>query len=408
MTQALQSTAALARWLSVRQGFKPLEQVLDEAPSMQGLFDACLARFDGEDLRVHALLADHGGDPGETAFRAEAFRRGLNECEGEVPGRLRAVVWVLAEREDRAEAFKRALMPFEDGHFLSKTLVGRGVLCTQTGEGAFHGRGGSVPTAAELCAALADPKSDPGEELAKSLEAGRERDAHMLRAEERRAARMLKPGPLPLVWVLIGLNSAAYLMQLYLASGLEAKQSLDPALADRATLLFMGANLREALRQPAELWRLLAHAFLHGGLWHLAMNMAALFSLGSVAERLAGPWRTLAVYLGAAVCGGVLSSLFLPPGTPSVGASGAILGLAGFLMAPRFRRDPRFPKALAQRLYLWLGRPVALTFALGLGLRLFDVPLAFDNAAHLGGLLFGFTLGYLWPSFLVRSALRRA
>ena len=142
---------------------------------------------------------------------------------------------------------------------------------------------------------------------------------------------------------------------------------------------------------------------LHGGVLHIAMNMVALFSLGSLVERLAGPWRMAGLYLAAALAAGFASALLNPPTQPSLGASGAILGLAGVLLAPRWRRDPRFPQGLALRLHQWLARSMAFLFGLGLLFALLDLPVQFDNAAHFGGLLCGFAIGYLWPSFLVRS-----
>lgn len=67
---------------------------------------------------------------------------------------------------------------------------------------------------------------------------------------------------------------------------------------------------------------------LHFGLAHLANNMIVLFWTGDRLERLIGKWRYLIIYVGAGLCGNLLS-LLVTQGkgtlTVSAGASGAIL-----------------------------------------------------------------------------------
>jgi rhomboid protease GluP len=272
--------------------------------------------------------------------------------------------------------------------------VGRGVLCLDDDSAAYAGRSPSRPAPEALLKALRDPHEDPGEDAAALAQLRRVRDERSLR-------RVLAPGPAPLTWGLIGLNVAVYLLQLHV-KGIFEGQGLESGQAANAAMLSLGANLHWGSRPGFQAWRLLAAAFLHGNEIHLAMNMTALYSLGRLTERLAGWWRTALFYLAAAVISSFVSELFLPMGTPSVGASGAILGLAGLLMAPRWRPAPGFPRVLALSLYQWLAKPMLFLFVLGFGLQLLDLPIQFDNMAHLGGLCFGFGLGYLFPSFLVR------
>jgi membrane associated rhomboid family serine protease len=78
-----------------------------------------------------------------------------------------------------------------------------------------------------------------------------------------------------------------------------------------------------------EWWRLLTAPFLHAGLWHLALNMFALWILGGLLEPLLGRWRFVTVYLVSALAGSVTSYAFSNPGIISVGASGAVFGLLG-------------------------------------------------------------------------------
>jgi rhomboid protease GluP len=390
----LESAQRLARRLTLEHDYVPLGRLLGPSGQLEGGFDALLARWEGRDLRVHALLGDLNGDPGAAGPRAEALRLALRSAESLVRGRIYAGVWVLCQDQARARQLSEALFGFEDGHFISKTLVGRGVLSLD-GVALWEGRAPAKPAPALMQSLAVDPASDPGEAaLAERLE----RMDH----DERAARRMLKPSPAPLTWALITLNVAAFVMQWMLASQGRLR-GLSPDAADVDAMMRLGANQGSLTLGQHEYWRVLASAFLHGGVLHIAMNMLALFSLGSLVERLAGPWRMAGLYLAAAVMAGFTSALLNPATQPSLGASGAILGLAGVLLAPRWRRDPRFPVGLALRLHQWLARSMVFLFGLGLAFALLDLPVQFDNAAHFGGLLCGFAIGYLWPSFLVRS-----
>jgi membrane associated rhomboid family serine protease len=399
---------ALGRHLVVRHGYTPLGRLLGPSAGLDGLFDAVLARFQGQDLWVQALLTDAGGDAAWAAHRAEALRSALGRAHSAVRGRVHAAVWMLCEGGPRAQALQAQLLDFEDGHFLSPVLVGRGVLGLD-GFCAYAGRAQPQPGAAELAGALAGPGLDPGEGAqALTLEA-RELD-------ERGARRLLRPAPSPVTWLLIAVNAGAFLVQLLLYQALQ-KQGLDgpgaqlgfnellflPGRAGMQDLLTLGANLAPLTVGEGQWWRLLASAFLHGGLLHIGVNMLALFRVGPLAERLMGPWRFLALYLASALAASALSAAMHPAGPASVGASGAIFGVVGVLMAPRWRRAPGFPQGLALRLHQWLFSAVILTFGLGLALGATDGPFIIDNAAHTGGLLCGFAIGYLWPSFLARS-----
>lgn len=78
-------------------------------------------------------------------------------------------------------------------------------------------------------------------------------------------------------------------------------------------------------------WRLIGYQFLHGGLFHIFVNMFGLYMLGSALERSWGSRKFVAFYLICGASGGILYSLlalvgFLPGG-PMVGASGAVLGV---------------------------------------------------------------------------------
>jgi rhomboid protease GluP len=163
----------------------------------------------------------------------------------------------------------------------------------------------------------------------------------------------------------------------------------------RRVFLRLGAVRGDLVLERGEVWRLVTAAYLHGGLLHLAMNLSALVQLAALCELVWGPARTLVVYHLAAIGGALLSCSSVL--RPSVGASGAILGLAGLLLgATWFAREPlrsNLRGALGQR----LAKGVLLTFALGLGLQLSGVPIV-DNAGHAGGLATGILLAAFFRS----------
>src|SRR5215475_8367870 len=78
-------------------------------------------------------------------------------------------------------------------------------------------------------------------------------------------------------------------------------------------------------------YRMLTAMYLHGGLLHIGFNMMALMNIGPAVEQVYGSARYFFCYTVCGFCGSVLSASFSE--NPSVGASGAILGLIGLLLA---------------------------------------------------------------------------
>ena len=162
---------------------------------------------------------------------------------------------------------------------------------------------------------------------------------------------------------------------------------------DTEVLVRFGAKVNE-LVADGEVWRLLTAMFLHIGLMHLAFNSYALFIEGIEVERLYGRARFLVVYLLAGLWGS-LFSFALGKGI-SAGASGAIFGLFGALIAYFVRHRDMFGAFGRQRLFSLLG-VVGVNLFLG-----FSNP-GIDNLAHLGGLLSGAVLGWgLAPDYTAR------
>src|SRR5450756_633095 len=91
-------------------------------------------------------------------------------------------------------------------------------------------------------------------------------------------------------------------------------------------------------------WRLLACVFIHGGLLHIAFNMWCLWNLGRLAESVYGHWTFAMVYLIAGLAAS-LTSVVWNPVILSVGASGAIFGIAGALIASFYLGEFALPRA---------------------------------------------------------------
>lgn len=90
-----------------------------------------------------------------------------------------------------------------------------------------------------------------------------------------------------------------------------------------------------------EYYRLLTSMFLHYGIFHLLLNMYALWIVGGALEPLLGRARFLALYLISGLGGGVATYLFAGVSTISAGASGAVFGLfaAFYILMRRLGRD---------------------------------------------------------------------
>jgi membrane associated rhomboid family serine protease len=141
-----------------------------------------------------------------------------------------------------------------------------------------------------------------------------------------------------------------------------------------------------SIRVPA-LWQFFTYMFLHGGFWHIFLNMFILWMFGSEIERYWGSRSFLKYYFITGVGAGLLSWLTaIHSSTPTIGASGAIYGI---LVA----YGMMFPN-----------RPVYLYFLLPIKAKHFVIFLVImelmasrgqassgiAHFAHLGGMLFGY------------------
>lgn len=138
-----------------------------------------------------------------------------------------------------------------------------------------------------------------------------------------------------------------------------------------------------------EWWRLLSCTFLHAGFLHIGINMMAFAQLGPPLERLFGRARYLLLYFAGGIAASATSACI--GGGPSVGASGAILALAGAIMSFVAIQSGSLRAAARDPIIRSLSFSIGLMLVLGIALSGSFVRL--DNAAHAGGFIFGLILG---------------
>src|SRR5258708_924101 len=139
-------------------------------------------------------------------------------------------------------------------------------------------------------------------------------------------------------------------------------------------------------------WRLITSCFVHGDFLHIAFNMWCLWSLGRLSERLFGRWQTAAIYLLTGV-GGALLSISYHPQVLSVGASGAIFGIGGAILAGLKFGNISISAGERRSIFSSLVFFVGFNLMLGFGnFNLFGSGTT-DNMAHLGGLFSGLIIG---------------
>ncbi len=185
-------------------------------------------------------------------------------------------------------------------------------------------------------------------------------------------------GNRPVTLVIFGINIAVFL-----GMALAGVSITDPTSQE---LLHWGANYGQ-WTLSGDWWRLVSSMFLHIGVIHIALNMWCLWSLGMLCESLYGPWTFAAVYLICGV-GGSLASIAWHPYGVSAGASGAIFGIAGALIASLKFGEFSLPRSLVSSQLSSLVGFLAYSLIFG------AISGRTDNAAHAGGLVTGLVLWF--------------
>ena len=131
---------------------------------------------------------------------------------------------------------------------------------------------------------------------------------------------------------------------------------------------------------------MVTYMFLHAGFLHILFNMFALVYIGQLLEPLQGKFRFAVSYVLSGVFAGLLSML-MHPYSVGVGASGAIFGMYGvFLAMLTTNFISRTARNTMMRSILFF-----VIFNLFMGMQ-GNV----DNAAHIGGLVSGIIIGYVY------------
>jgi membrane associated rhomboid family serine protease len=184
-------------------------------------------------------------------------------------------------------------------------------------------------------------------------------------------------------YILIGSIAVVFAAQLVFGDSGNIQALVSLAGDDRSA--YAAGFVKPYFLRCHEYWRILTGAAVHGGAVHVLMNCYAFLMFGRLCEALSNRSHMAIVFLLSCIGGGLLSLFFLPD-TISVGASGGIVGLLGYITVYAFKRrrfiSPEFRKGLL----------INIGSLFIFGLVLFNVV---DNYGHLGGLIAGTVYGLL-------------
>ncbi|MFQ7323709.1 rhomboid family intramembrane serine protease [Streptococcus oralis] len=147
---------------------------------------------------------------------------------------------------------------------------------------------------------------------------------------------------------------------------------------------------------PSQSWRLLAAMFVHVGLQHFVLNMVTLYFIGRIAEDLFGSKAFLALYLLSGLMGNLFVLVFSPLAV-AAGASTALFGIFGAIASLRFIARSPYIHYLSQRYTSLILINILFSFMPGISL-----------AGHLGGLVGGEILAFVFPVYGERDSVKKS
>ena len=147
---------------------------------------------------------------------------------------------------------------------------------------------------------------------------------------------------------------------------------------------------------PSQSWRLLAAMFVHIGLQHFVLNMVTLYFLGRIAEDLFGSKAFLALYLLSGLMGNLFVLVFSPE-VVAAGASTALFGIFGAIASLRFIARSPYIQYLSQSYTFLILINILFSFMPGISL-----------AGHLGGLVGGGILAFVFPVYGERDSVKKS
>ena len=158
---------------------------------------------------------------------------------------------------------------------------------------------------------------------------------------------------------------------------------------------FGGVLGAEIQVDPSQSWRLLAAMFVHIGLQHFVLNMVTLYFIGRIAEDLFGSKPFLALYLLSGLMGNLFVLVFSPE-VVAAGASTALFGIFGAIASLRFIARSPYIQYLSQSYTSLILVNILFSFMPGISL-----------AGHLGGLVGGGILAFVFPVYGERDSVKK-
>ncbi len=181
-----------------------------------------------------------------------------------------------------------------------------------------------------------------------------------------------------LTYGIIGINVLVFILMAINGAGILETNGIEQ--------IKWGSNY-SPLTLSGDWWRLITNVFIHFGIIHLLMNMYCLYTVGIYLEPMLGKAKYATAYLCTGVLASIVSLWWHKEGVNSAGASGAIFGMYGLFLA--LLVSNLIPKQIRQPLLQSIG--IFIVYNLAYGMKS-----GVDNSAHVGGLVSGFIIGYLY------------
>lgn len=197
-------------------------------------------------------------------------------------------------------------------------------------------------------------------------------------AEEVNSVMNLSTGTMYVTWGIIAIN-----LLVFIAMVVSGISFISPSGED---IVKWGGNF-SPYTNSGDWWRLITCVFVHIGIIHLLFNMYALYTIGVYLEPMLGKTKYIIAYLCTGVFASLASLWWHETPIASAGASGAIFGMYGVFLA--LLSTSLIPKHVRSKLLQSIGIFVGYNL-------LYGMKSGIDNAAHIGGLVSGFAIGYIY------------
>jgi membrane associated rhomboid family serine protease len=183
------------------------------------------------------------------------------------------------------------------------------------------------------------------------------------------SARTLSTPNVSATTALIAINVIVFIVEAVMSGGLARFATVSDSI------FIHGALYAPSIATSHEYWRLLTAGFLHASILHLLFNMVSLYFLGVMLEPAIGRRWFVGIY-GVSLLAGSLGALIAAPNTPTIGASGAVFGVAGAALIVMRARG----------ISAWqTGLPLFLAINLVIGFQTAGISIG----GHIGGLIGG-------------------